>query len=105
MSEKNLEALNIDIDNYLNESVEYNIYRTEDLTFDDTLGNSMEEVERNYLTSMIPYSVSEMIMTISDYNNVAKIYNNEEYTLNDDEYMIIADYDSMIQIRNIAFKE
>ena len=64
----------------------------------------MEEVERNYLTSMIPYSVSEMIMTISDYNNVAKIYNNEQYTLNDDEYMIIADYDSMIQIRNIALK-
>ena len=101
---KNLEALNLDLDNYLNESVEYNIYRTEDLTFDDTLGNSMEEVERNYLTSMIPYSVSEMIMTISDYNNVAKIYNNEQYTLNDDEYMIIADYDSMIQIRNIALK-
>ena len=101
---KNLEALNLDIDNYLKESVEYNIYRTEDLTFDDTLGDSMEEVERNYLTSMIPYSVSEMIMTISDYNNVAKIYNNEEYTLNDDEYMIIADYDSMVQIRNIALK-
>ena len=101
---KNLEALNLDIDNYLKESVEYNIYRTKDLTFDDTLGDSMEEVQRNYLTSMIPYSVSEMIMTISDYNNVAKIYNNEEYTLNDDEYMIIADYDSMIQIRNIALK-
>ena len=101
---KNLEALDFDIDNYLNESVEYNIYRTEDLTFDDTLGDSMEEVERNYLTSMIPYSVSEMIMTISDYNNVAKIYNNEQYTLNDDEYMIIADYDSMVQIRNIALK-
>ena len=53
---------------------------------------------------MIPYSVEEMIMTISDYNNVAKIYNNEQYTLNDNEYMIIADYDSMVKIRNIALK-
>ena len=101
---KNLEALNFNIDNYFNESVEYNIYRTEDLVFDDTLGDSKKEVEESYLTSMIPYSVEEMIMTISDYNNVAKIYNNEQYTLNDNEYMIIADYDSMVQIRNIALK-
>ncbi len=101
---KNLEALNFNIDNYFNESVEYNIYRTKDLVFDDTLGDSKKEVEESYLTSMIPYSVEEMIMTISDYNNVAKIYNNEQYTLNDNEYMIIADYDSMVQIRNIALK-
>ena len=101
---KNLEALNFNIDNYFNESVEYNIYRTEDLVFDDTLGDSKKEVEESYLTSMIPYSVEEMIMTISDYNNVAKIYNNEEYSLNDNEYMIVADYDSMVQIRNIALK-
>ena len=101
---KNLEALNFNIDNYFNESVEYNIYRTEDLVFDDTLGDSKKEVEESYLTSMIPYSVKEMIMTVSDYNNVAKIYNNEEYSLNDNEYMIVADYDSMVQIRNIALK-
>ena len=101
---KNLEALNFNIDNYFNESVEYNIYRTEDLVFDDTLGDSKKEVEERYLTSMIPYSVEEMIMTVSDYNNVAKIYNNEEYSLNDNEYMIVADYDSMVQIRNIALK-
>ena len=101
---KNLEALNFNIDNYFNKSVEYNIYRTEDLVFDDTLGDSKKEVEESYLTSMIPYSVEEMIMTVSDYNNVAKIYNNEEYSLNDNEYMIVADYDSMVQIRNIALK-
>ena len=101
---KNLEALNFNIDNYFNESVEYNIYRTKDLVFDDTLGDSKKEVEESYLTSMIPYSVEEMIMTVSDYNNVAKIYNNEEYSLNDNEYMIVADYDSMVQIRNIALK-
>ena len=101
---KNLDALGFNIDNYFKNYVEYNIYRTEELTFDDTIIESKEEIEKQYLTSMIPYSVSEMIMTISDYNNVAKIYNNEEYTLEDDEYMIIADYDSMIVIRNIALQ-
>ena len=102
---KNLEALNFNIDNYFNESVEYNIYRTEDLVFDDTLGDSKKEVEESYLTSMIPYNMPEEIIKLSDYNKIARIYNNEEYTLNQDEYIIIADYDSMIAIRDIALKK
>ena len=44
-------------------------------------------------------------MTISDYNKVAKFYGNEEYTINEDEYIIVADYDSMIEIRNVALKD
>ena len=43
-------------------------------------------------------------MKISDYNKVARFYGNEEYSLKDDEYMIVADFKSMIEIRNIALK-
>ena len=43
-------------------------------------------------------------MTISDYNELASFYGNEEYSLADDEYMIIADYDAMIAIRNVALE-
>ena len=31
-------------------------------------------------------------------------YGNEEYSLKDDEYMIVADFKSMVEIRNIALK-
>ncbi len=100
---KTLEAFDFNIDNYFKEYVEYNSYRIDDLTFADSLGDNLEYVKNN-ITSMIPYNMPEEIIKLSDYNKIAKIYNNEEYTLNQDEYMIIADYDSMIAIRNIALE-
>lgn len=101
---KTLEAFDFNIDYYFKEYVEYNSYRMEDFTFADSLGDSLEYVKNNN-TSMIPYNMPEEIIKLSDYNKIAKIYNNEEYTLNQDEYMIIADYDSMIAIRDIALEK
>ena len=99
-----LEKFDFNIDSYLEESVEYNLYQTEELTFGDTLGDNWETIKNTY-TSLIPYNVADDIMTISDYNKVAKFYGNEEYTINEDEYIIVADYDSMIEIRNVALKD
>src|SRR5699024_697254 len=82
-----LEKFDFNIDSYLEESVEYNLYQTEELTFGDTLGDNWETIKNTY-TSLIPYNVADDIMTISDYNKVAKFYGNEEYTLNEDEYLI-----------------
>ena len=98
-----LEKLDFNLDSYLEDSVEYKLYQTENLTFGDTLGDSLEKIKNNY-TSMIPYNLAEDIMTISDYNKVAKFYGNQQYTLTEDEYIIIADYDSMITIRNVALR-
>ena len=98
---KTLEAFGLNIEDYLQESVEYNSYRMNGLTFGDSLGDSLEYIKNNS-TSMIPYNMPEEIMTISDYNKVARFYGNEEYTLENNEYMIIADYDAMIAIRNVA---
>ena len=100
---KTLEAFGLNIEDYLQESVEYNSYRMDGLTFGDSLGDSLEHIKNN-TTSMIPYNMPEEIMTISDYNQVARFYGNEEYTLADDEYIIIADYDAMIAIRNVALE-
>ena len=98
-----LEAFGLNIEDYLQESVEYNSYRMDGLTFGDSLGDSLEYIKSN-TTSMIPYNMQEEIMTISDYNELASFYGNEEYTLADDEYIIIADYDAMIAIRNVALE-
>ena len=98
------EKFDFNIDSYLEESVEYNLYQTEEITFGDTLGDNWETIKNTY-TSLIPYNVADDIMTISDYNKVAKFYGNEEYTINEDEYIIVADYDSMIEIRNVALKD
>lgn len=100
---KTLEEFSFNIDQYLEESVEFNTYRMKGLTFGSSLGNNLEYIKSLY-TSMIPYNMPEDIIKISDYNKMARLYGNEEYTLNNDEYIIIADYDSMIEIRNIALK-
>ena len=45
------------------------------------------------------------VMTIGDYNSVARLYGNSTYELNDDEYIIVADYKNMVMIRNQALKK
>ena len=50
------------------------------------------------------FFTKENIMSISDYNKVARFYGNEEYSLNSNEYMIVADFKSMIEVRNITLE-
>lgn len=97
-----LKKLDFDIDLYLNKSIEFNVYHTKDLTLGDTLGNKLDDITNQY--KFIRYDSMEDIMKLSDYNKVAKLYGNKEYTLNDNEYMIVADFDSMVKIRNVSLK-
>ncbi len=99
-----LEHYNFDLDNYFKDIVEYNIfYDLDGFSFADTLGNTKEMIQKKY-----PYlylDSLEQVMQISEYNKVARLYNKEEFTLNDDEYMIVANYQNMVGLRNIALKE
>ena len=96
------DLFDFDILSYLKEYVEVNIYTTPDLTFNHTLGSKLETVRTQF--PFLDYDDSEAIMKISDYNKVAKFYGNKKYSLKDDEYMIIADFKSMVKIRNLALK-
>lgn len=99
-----LEHYNFDLDNYFKDIVEYNIfYDLDGFSFADTLGNTKEMIQKKY-----PYlylDSLEQVMQISEYNKVARLYNKEEFTLNDDEYMIVANYQNMVGLRNIALKQ
>lgn len=91
-----------DINKYSNEYVEVNIYATPDLTMNNTLGSKLDTIRTSF--PFLNYDTMEEIMKISDYNKVARLYGNEEYTLSKDEYIIIADFDSMENIRNMALE-
>lgn len=99
-----LEHYNFDLDNHFKDIVEYNIfYDLDGFSFSDTLGNTKDMIQKKY-----PYlylDSLEQVMQISEYNKVARLYNKEEFTLNDDEYMIVANYQNMIELRNIALKQ
>lgn len=87
---------NIDKNNFKDMLIVY-YYKT-NLTLQDTLGDAYEEVKEKF--PLMNFFVKENIMSISDYNKVAKLYGNKTYTLKENEYIVIADYNSMIDIRN-----
>lgn len=93
-----LKNINYDLSNF-KEYTEYKLYHS-DLTFADTLGTDLDMIKSKY--KFLNYDSLENIMSISDYNMIAKLYKMPTYTLNDNQYMIIADYQSMINIRNIS---
>lgn len=100
--EETLKNLNIDQNTYFLDNITVNKYVDDNLTLNDTLGSTSYEVSKEY--KYLRLDNKEVIMKLSDYNKVAKLYNKKTYTLNDDEYIIIADYDSFINIRNRALK-
>ena len=96
-----LKINNIDKNNFKDMLIVY-YYKT-NLTLQDTLGDAYEEVKEKF--PLMNFFVKENIMSISDYNKVAKLYGNKTYTLKENEYIVIADYNSMIDIRNKALNK
>lgn len=97
-----LKKLDFNLNSYLKESIEVNIYHTEHLTLNDTLGSKLESLKNKF--KFIRYDSMEDIMKLSDYNKIARLYGNKEYNLNDNEYMIVADFESMVKLRNVALE-
>lgn len=96
-----IETLNnsgFDAQKYFKDVAEYNIYNTR-LTVKDTLGDINTDDYQFMADTIMP------VMTIGDYNSVARLYGNSTYELNDDEYIIVADYKNMVMIRNQALKK
>ena len=92
---------NIDKNNFKDMLIVY-YYKT-NLTLQDTLGDAYEEVKEKF--PLMNFFTKENIMSISDYNKVAKLYGNKTYTLKENEYIVTADYNSMIDIRNKALNK
>lgn len=78
------------------------IYKTPTLTYKDTLGSKLKEIQKKF--KHLNYDSSETIVKLSEYNSLAKLYGNKTYTLNSDEYLIIGDFESMTSIRDEALK-
>ena len=96
-----IETLNnsgFDAQKYFKDVVEYNIYNT-GLTVKDTIGDINTDDYQFMADTIMP------VMTIGDYNSVARLYGNSTHELNDDEYIIVADYKNMVMIRNQALKK
>ena len=91
-----------DITDYLKEYIEINTYATKELTLNETLGKKLDTIRTSFLHLL--YDTKETIIKVSDYNKIARFYGNKEFSLNDLEYIIVADFKSMVEIRNMALE-
>ncbi len=100
--EESLKRLNFNVDSNLKDIVNFNVYVDQNLTVKDTLGNYYEISKEKY--PLLMYNNIEELITISDYNKIAKIFNLKEYTLENDEYIIVSNYQEWSKIRNEGLK-
>lgn len=100
--EETMEKNGFSLKENIKDMVAFNIYKTNELTIKDSLKDNFDEIYEKY--KYLRYDAEEKIMRISDYNKVAKLYGNKTYNLKDNEYMVIADFDSMIRVRNVSLK-
>ncbi len=98
--EDDLSSVGFDINNYYKDIVDINTYTTNALTLKDTLGSAYSYMKEKY--PFMTYDAIEEIVTISDYNKVAKLLGLDTYTLKDNQYLVIANYDNMVSVRNTA---
>lgn len=86
--------------------VNFNSYHKADgsFTMADTIGDLLYDLE--FSTDYADYlrELPEEIVKISDYNQAAELYGLEKYSLDEDEYIIVANYDSMVSVRNQGLK-
>lgn len=98
-----LEKLDFDVEKYFTDVLTFNVYATNDITVEDTLGDAYAKIKEEYPN--LVYHSAESFIKLSDYNKLAKIYHLEPISLEEDQYVLIADFDSWINIRNQGLKE
>lgn len=97
-----LEKLDFDVEKYFTDILTFNVYATDDITVEDTLGDAYAKVKEGYPN--LVYHSAESFIKLSDYNKLAKIYHLDPISLKEDQYVLVADFDSWINIRNQGLK-
>lgn len=96
--EESLQSLDFDIDGNLQDIHQLSVYDSKEVTLKDTLGSQYEQTKENF--PFLSYDSKEPIVAISEYNALASLYHLPTFSLQDNEYIMIANYDSMLAIRD-----
>ena len=82
--------------------VEITTYTAPGLTWEQTLGESREQVMAQF--PMLDWTMREELVPLSQYNRMAEYYGIPVYELEDDEYVLLCNFDSMKGIRELALR-
>ena len=92
----------LDIYKYLKDITSINIYKNGEVTLGSSFGTQIENLKKQY--PLLAYDAQEALIKLSDYNKLARLFNAKELSVKDNEYIIIANYQMMETIRNIALQ-
>ena len=99
---KTLDKLGFNINKHFKDIIEFDLYASNDILVRDTLGDSYRQIEKQF--PYLDYDAAETFIKESDYNKLAKLYGLDKVHLNSNEYVVVADFDSWINIRNEGLK-
>ena len=89
--------------NVLKDIVEIPIYASNNLTWGEFFGDNLNEIKIQF--PMLQHDTAEQIVKISDYNKIARLYKIEEYSISDNEIIILCNFASMKEIRNMVLAD
>lgn len=84
----------------LGEYVEVPLYYADDLTMGRMLGSEFATISQQF--HFLDYEALDPVMSVSDYNKIAAFYGNQQFNIGADEYVMVADFDSIANLRNQA---
>lgn len=100
---ESLQRMNFNTDQYFQDTIEVTQFASDEVTVKDTLGKTYQTIKDKY--AYLAYDAAETFMKVSEYNQVARLYGLDEIQVEKNEYVVVADFDSWIDIRNQALKD
>ena len=94
----------IDIKKDLSNWADITIYKTEDITYQQTIGSEAISTMGTFDDQAL-LQISESIVHISEYNSLASLYGHEEFELSPNEYIVVANYNDAVSVRNQALEQ
>lgn len=101
--EEALKEVGVDPKENFSEYAISDMYQTNELTSRIFMEQEVEQIQATF--PLLNLDKDENIMTVSDYNRIAKMYGSAEVVLKDDEYVLICNYDQMKQIRDMVLQK
>lgn len=99
---------NVNVDELLQDMISYKVYRLEDMTVGDTVGETtisqIDATDINNTMQVESFTSAESFVYVSDYNRAATAFGLPRLDLADDEYAILANFQPLVDLRNQALK-
>lgn len=102
--EDDLKDMGFDTNKYLKNEMKYSFYQNKSITLRRVLGDVANKTLKKYTTLESTIDNEINVMSLSEYNALAKNYQKQAIDLNENEYAIVADFKEMMNIYNQSLK-